>query len=130
MKSRTINALALVIPSVIVLPLFAAAAFVIQGRMGQIRLPEIVREMPRSYANGSLHFTARLKHRFPLGGSEAQLLAELREQGFAVNRGLGTGSATLTRFTGSIGDDRWLISWKAHEGKLTYLRGWYSCSCQ
>ncbi len=69
-------------------------------------------------------FDKRVKARFPTGMPEADLIAELRLQGFRFDRE-GEGCKSATKSRGLIVQTLWSVRWRAHEGRVNDVWGVY-----
>jgi hypothetical protein len=78
-------------------------------------------------------FNARVQSRFPVGSSEADILAELRREQFKIS----AYDEAVSRYQFSAVRDLpgvacklfWTIQWNADAGKIAEIAGTYSGSC-
>ena len=90
------------------------------------RKPFLGRGLPSSYAEGEEVFDMRVKAKFPIGMSEAQLVEELRKQGFStgsMSKATDWKAATITR--GVILRTIWSVRWRAPAGRIEEVLGVY-----
>ena len=90
------------------------------------RIPFLGRDLPSSYAEGDKIFDKRVKAAFPRGMPEAELVGELRSQGFSI---LGPANEvdfhTATIIRGLIFRHIWSVRWRARAGKIDKVWGVY-----
>ena len=88
------------------------------------RTPHLGRDLPSKYAEGEKSFDERVKARFPIGTREADLVAELRNQGFSIDRdSADCKCATKTR--GLIFRTLWSVRWRAKADRIEKVWGVY-----
>lgn len=90
------------------------------------RPPVIGRDLPSNYAEGEKVFNDRVKAKFPIGMSEAELLKELRRQGFSVWSDPDKADfkmATVTR--GLIFRNLWSVRWRTKANQIEDIWGVY-----
>ena len=90
------------------------------------RPPALGRDLPSNYAEGERVFDERVKARFPIGMSEAELIKDLASQGFSVwsdpdKADLKT--ATVTR--GLIFRNLWSVRWRVKSEQIEDVWGVY-----
>ena len=92
---------------------------------GSKATPEIGRDLPAEYADGTRVFDQRVKQRFPLGSSEQAMVEELERQGFRRSAAFsGVEDATFTRDE-LITETLWSVRWRAQAGRITEIWGVY-----
>jgi hypothetical protein len=80
--------------------------------------------LPSKYVEGTKVFDERVKARFPIGMSEVNLIQELRNQGFSIDRKyFDHESATITR--GLVLRTIWSVRWRAKAGRVEEVWGIY-----
>jgi hypothetical protein len=93
-------------------------------------VPPIARNLPSKIAAADIEFKERLRSRFPVGMAEADLVRDLKEQGFRPPVSYrDTKYATFT--ANSVPCElTWSVGWRADpEGKITDIDGSYSATC-
>ena len=88
------------------------------------RTPELGKGLPAAYREGEKQFDRRVKTRFPIGSSENELIAQVVNEGFRLDRNGGPiRSATLTR--GLIAKTLWSVRWRSNNGRIDEVWGVY-----
>lgn len=88
------------------------------------RTPELGKGLPATYEEGEREFDRRVKSQFPLGSCEDDLIAQVAEAGFRLDRsGRPIRSATLTR--GLIIKTLWSVRWRSSNGRIDEIWGIY-----
>lgn len=97
--------------------------------------PPIGRGLPRNFEDASHAFDERLRTRFPVGSSEADLVAELSREHFKIGPARPEADS-LHEFSAIHGgemfpacDLTWVVIWAAQGGKITRMRGSYYATC-
>jgi len=88
--------------------------------------PALGHDLPSNYAEGTKVFDERVKAKFPIGMSEAELLKELQSQGFSVWSDPNKAdhkTATVTR--GLIFRNLWSVRWRTKENQIEDIWGVY-----
>ena len=86
------------------------------------RTPSLGRNLPSSSDEGEKEFDRRAKAKFPVGMREADLIEELRSQGFAINsNSIDCKTATKTR--GIVFRTLWSVRWRAKSGRIEEVWG-------
>ena len=88
------------------------------------RTPTLGRGLPSNYAEGEKVFDRRVKARFPKGMLEADLVAELRDQGFSVGRD-SADCKSATKPRGIIFRTLWSVRWRARADRVEEVWGVY-----
>ena len=86
--------------------------------------PELGRGLPSNYVEGEKVFDERVKARFPTGMREADLVAELRNQGFSMGRG-GPEFKSASKSRGIIFRTLWSVRWQAEADRIEKVWGVY-----
>jgi hypothetical protein len=97
-------------------------------------VPPIARDLPSTLADLQPAFDQRVKERFPVGASEQEIVAELRDEGFTPldpkKWKLGTFASVAAyearRFP-CVFD--WTIYWSAENGKIAAIKGGFFSGC-
>src|SRR5215470_14150116 len=86
--------------------------------------PRIARGLPENYAQARPAFDQRVKERFPIGSTEAALVAELRRERFQIRET--TQPRSATRDVGQLVCRRtYVVDWSASDGKIAGISGNY-----
>ena len=86
--------------------------------------PQLGRGLPYNCTEGQVMFDDRVKAKFPIGMCEADLIAELRGQGFRINQGgPPCKSAFISR--GIIIRTFWSVRWFAKADRIDKIWGVY-----
>ena len=87
----------------------------------------------RTWAEASSIFSTRVQSRFPVGSSEADMLAELHRERFKTQ----TFDRTTSRYQFQAMNDRpglpcrisWVVDWNSDAGRITEIAGEYRGTC-
>ena len=90
------------------------------------KVPELGRDLPRSWSDQTPYFDERIKHRFPIGSDKAALVDELRREGFSVRKT--TETERWFRHVAVYDQqgpcrETWSVAWDDDQTKLTNIEG-------
>ena len=91
-----------------------------------VTVPEIAQDLPANWVEGDREFDARVKAAFPREMPVADLIAELREQGFTINEGRRTASFEKNQLPCVT---TWFVIWQQENDKIKDIRGQYGVGC-
>ncbi len=91
--------------------------------------PPLGRGLPRDFVP-TPDFDRRVKERFPVGSDESKLIAELHDEQFATTEIKDPSSpyrlSALYVAQGIACRESWRVRWKAEQGRIVEIEGWYS----
>lgn len=95
------------------------------------QLPEIAATLPGDESEYNHELDARVRERFPLGSSDAKLIAELARQGFTPEwRERGDANVAVFVWRGLLCSKVVRVTWRADDnGALTQTNGAYQSHC-
>lgn len=96
------------------------------------KVPELGRELPRSWSDQTPYFDDRIKHRFPIGSDQAALVNELRREGFTIRQTIesehGLRHVAVYDHQG-LCRETWSVAWNDDQTKLTNIEARYHQVC-
>jgi hypothetical protein len=96
------------------------------------KVPELGMGLPRSWADRTPYFDARVKQRFPIGSDKDTLANELRREGFSVretNDSQGQFRHVAVYDQQGPCRETWSVAWDDDQTKVTHIEGRYSQVC-
>lgn len=95
--------------------------------------PPIGRDLPKSFTEAGPVFDARVKKRFPVGSSEGELVAELKQENFEILSEATTAdpSARVAEFDANtlVCNLHWQVAWTAVGDRISSIEGRYGSIC-
>ncbi|WP_170976334.1 hypothetical protein [Rhizobium sp. FKL33] len=105
-------------------PLLASAFEVVSP--SATALPEIARNLPYDFKEATDEFERRLKEKFPVSMSAAEVRSRLAKQGFKVDAATNTAEFETS---GHLCILRWRLIWEEQGGIVTALHAAYGGIC-
>ena len=93
----------------------------------QFGLPEIARDLPRSFKDADVEFGKRVKSHYVIGIKETDLISQLSGDGFKKYLNSGHWYISRRGFPCAL---EWIVDWKTDENKnLVQINGHYYGTC-
>jgi hypothetical protein len=90
------------------------------------RTPEIGRDLPSNFREGSKVFSARVQATYPKGTSEERLVDDLRKQGFVLLPKHEDWKCAVFTRKSMVLHIKWSVCWRAEGSKVVSIGGTYS----
>ncbi len=90
------------------------------------RTPELGRDLPSNFDEGERMFDRRVKAQFPVGSLEAEVVDQLRRQGFRLNPAPPLDSCKSASIRqGFVIQKLWSVRWRATDARIDEIWGVY-----